>query len=204
MSEDKFADYFKYTSNPPTKQQLAAIGTLYHQIRQSDPCLLANNALWVEEWNRKVQPLGDTLLRPDSPFDFRISKNFTYGEFTLYEEARRFTNIDQCAIANLIAQFLELVREKFGPLKITSGHRPAAINQSCGGAWNSEHLYSPGCGAVDVYPLNGHDAEFEHWIDLNWPYSVGYGMRNGRGFTHVGIRAGNGGPDNHPRVRWDY
>ena len=198
MSEDKFVDYFRFTSNPPTKQQLAAIGTLYNQIRQSDPCLLANNALWVEEWNRKVQPLEDTLLRPDSPFDFHISKHFTYGEFTLNEEARRFTNIDQCAIANLIAQFLEVARDKFGPLKITSGHRPPAINAAVGGAPNSEHLYKPGCGAVDVYPINGDDQAFERWLDSEWPYSLGFGIRNGKGFSHVGLRA------SRERIRWDY
>jgi len=200
ISEDKFADFFAYTKNPPTKEQAGGIGALYHVIRQSDPALICEGASWMEEWRRQPPAPERTMLRPDSPFDFHISPNFTYGEVTLYEEARRFTNQGQCEIANLICQFLELVRERFGPMKITSGHRPPEINRACGGAANSEHLFQPGCGALDVYPMNGHDIEFENWIDANWPYSVGYGMRSGRGFTHVGVREG----DPHPRVRWNY
>ena len=196
MSVEKFIDFFAYTKNPPSPEQRIGIENLWHALRQQSPDLLHEQHIWVAEWRK--QPKADpTLLRPDSPFDFRISKNFTYGELTLNEEERRFTNQGQCDIANLLCQFLELAREQFGPLKITSGHRPPAINAAVGGASSSEHLFQPGCGAVDVYPLSGDGAAFEKWVDQNWPYSVGYGMSY-RQFTHIGIRAGK------PRVRWDY
>ena len=138
-----------------------------------------------------------TKLTPKSPFTQNITKNFTYGEFTLNQEARRFTNQGQCDIATELCEFLERARAKFGPIKITSGNRPPAVNASVGGASNSEHLFKPGCGAVDIYPINASCLELEKWCDKEWPYSVGYGASY-RGFVHLGIRAGR------PKVRWDY
>jgi hypothetical protein len=138
-----------------------------------------------------------TKLTSKSPFNQNITKNFTYGEFTLNQEARRFTNQGQCDIATELCEFLERARAKFGPIKITSGNRPPAVNASVGGASNSEHLFKPGCGAVDAYPINASCLEFEKWCDKEWPYSVGYGASY-RGFVHLGIRAGR------PKIRWDY
>ena len=138
-----------------------------------------------------------TKLTPKSPFSQNITPNFTYGEFTLNQEARRFTNQGQCDIATELCEFLERARAKFGPIKITSGNRPPAVNASVGGASNSEHLFKPGCGAVDAYPINASCLEFEKWCDKEWPYSVGYGASY-RGFVHLGIRAGR------PKIRWDY
>ena len=138
-----------------------------------------------------------TKLTPKSPFSQKITPNFTYGELTLNQEARRFTNQGQCDIATELCQFLEKARAKFGPIKITSGNRPPAVNASVGGASNSEHLFKPGCGAVDIYPINTSCLELEKWCDKEWPYSVGYGASY-RGFVHLGIRAGR------PKVRWDY
>ena len=86
---------------------------------------------------------------------------------------------------------------QFGaPVVITSGHRPPAVNAAVGGASNSEHLYKPGCGAVDFY-VDGVDIyAVQRWCDRVWPYSLGYGAP--KGFVHLGIR------DGRPRVRWDY
>ena len=139
-----------------------------------------------------------TKLTPGSPMSQLVTPHFTYSELCNGgQEERRFVAQDQCDIATEICEFLEILREKFGPIKITSGHRPPAINASVGGASQSEHLYQPGCGAVDVYPINGRGQEMEDYCDKNWPYSVGYGMSY-RGFVHLGIR------DGRPRVRWDY
>ena len=139
-----------------------------------------------------------TKLTPGSPMSQLVTPNFTYSELCNGgQEARRFTAQDQCDIATEICEYLEKLRDKFGPIKITSGHRPPAINASIGGASQSEHLYQVGCGAVDIYPVNGRGQEMENFCDQDWPYSVGYGMSY-RGFVHLGIRAGR------PRVRWDY
>ena len=139
-----------------------------------------------------------TKLTPGSPMSQLVTPNFTYSELCNGgQEARRFTAQDQCDIATEICEYLEKLRDKFGPIKITSGNRPPAINASVGGASQSEHLYQVGCGAVDIYPVNGRGQEMENFCDQDWPYSVGYGMSY-RGFVHLGIRAGRA------RVRWDY
>ena len=134
----------------------------------------------------------------DAPFSARITPHITLGEFALNEEARRFDRLDQLQIAAELAAFLERVRVAFGgkPVIITSGYRPPAINRAVGGASSSEHLYQPGCGAVDFYVKGADINAVQNWCDKNWPYSVGYGAP--KGFVHLGIRAGR------PRVRWDY
>ena len=137
-------------------------------------------------------------LRPGSPFSSRITPHIRLGEFALDQEARRFDNQGQVDIAAELAAFIERVRIQFGgkPVVITSGYRPPAVNASVGGASNSEHLYKPGCGAVDFY-IDGVDIRaVQNWCDQHWPYSIGYGAP--KGFVHLGIRQGR------PRVRWIY
>ena len=137
-------------------------------------------------------------LRPGSPFTARITPHIRLGEFALDQEARRFTAQHQVDTAAELAAFLERVRVQFGgrPIVITSGYRPEAINAQAGGASNSEHLYKPGCGAVDFY-IDGADIyAVQNWCDKAWPHSLGYGAY--KGFIHLGIRQGR------PKVRWDY
>jgi GH24 family phage-related lysozyme (muramidase) len=137
-------------------------------------------------------------LRPSSSFSSRITPHIRLGEFALDQEARRFDNQGQVDIAAELAAFLERARAQFGgkPVVITSGYRPPAVNAAVGGASSSEHLYKPGCGAVDFY-IDGADIRaVQNWCDQNWPYSVGYGAP--KGFVHLGLREGR------PRVRWIY
>ena len=193
FSPERWSQFWAAYKGEP--QQRAGIEELRQHIAQSDPALLTEGASWVETF--RFSPPAPEKLTPKASFDFKVTPSFSYGELTLYEPERRFTNQGQCDIAIEICEFLETARAKFGPLKITSGHRPPAVNSAVGGAANSEHLYRPGCGAVDVYPLNGEGAAFEQWVDKTWAYSVGYGMSY-RGFTHVGVRA------DRARYRWDY
>jgi len=139
-------------------------------------------------------------LSIDAPFTARLTPHITLGEFALGEEARRFDREDQLQVAAELAAFLERVRVAFGgkPIIITSGYRNEAINRSIGGASNSEHLYKPGCGAVDFY-IDGADIyAVQDWCDKNWPYSVGYGAP--KGFIHLGKRGGKAAT----KVRWNY
>ena len=137
------------------------------------------------------------MLSPDAPFSHAITPHFYYGELCNYEKERRFTDQSQCFIAEELCNYLEKLRDKFGPIQITSGHRPPAINAEVGGASKSEHLFKAGEGAVDIYPISGDGYALEKYVDEDWPFSVGYGMSY-RGFVHIGIRAGR------PKVRWDY
>ena len=192
MPEVNLIDFFSYFKGTPEQKEAVQL------LQQSMPAsLLTNKAAWVQQYRAKPAA-PEFSLNPGSPFSTKLTENFTYSEFTNGgDEARRFFNQGQCDVAVEIAQFLQKARETWGPLKITSGHRPPAINAAVGGASQSEHLYQPGCGAVDAYPIEGKGQEFENWCDKQWPYSIGYGMQY-RGFVHIGIRAGK------PRVRWDY
>jgi hypothetical protein len=138
-------------------------------------------------------------ITPSSPFATRLTQHFTLGEFALYQEQRRFRHQYQVDTALTLATFLERCRSQFGgrSVIITSGYRPPAVNQSVGGAADSEHLYSgPGVGAVDFFIDGVPIRQVQDWCDKHWPHSLGYGAP--KGFVHLGRRTGG------PRVRWDY
>jgi GH24 family phage-related lysozyme (muramidase) len=151
-------------------------------------------------WGEHRQPVQQepAKLRPSSPFSARITPHIRLGEFAMDQEARRFDRQDQVDIAAELAAFLERARKQFGnlPVVITSGYRPPSVNAQVGGASNSEHLYKPGCGAVDFYIEGADIRAVQNWCDQQWPHSVGYGAP--KGFVHLGIRQGR------PRVRWVY
>ena len=159
--------------------------------RRAAEVALFNGTTWVPQ-----QPA--TKLTPGSPFGTLVSPHITYGELCLGEERRRFTNQGQCDIATELCTFIEKARAHFGnkPVIITSGPRPEKVNQEVGGAKDSEHLYKPGCGAIDWYIQGVPVKTVQDWCDKNWPYSLGYGAP--KGFVHQGIRVGR------PRVRWVY
>ncbi len=144
-------------------------------------------------------PLQQSTPRftPASPFSTRVTPHITYGELCLGEERRRFRNQGQCDIATELCTFIEKARAQFGnkPVVITSGHRPPAVNQAVGGASDSEHLYKPGCGAIDWYIQGVPVKTVQDWCVKNWPYSTGLGAPQ---FIHTGVRAGR------PKVVWDY
>ena len=156
----------------------------------------AEGKLWGQ--HRPQVQQEPAKLRPDSSFSSRITPHIRLGEFALDQEARRFQNQGQLDIAAELAAFLERVRVQFGgkPIVITSGFRPPAINAAAGGASNSEHLYKPGCGAVDFYVQGADIYAVQNWCDKAWPYSLGYGAY--KGFIHLGIR------NSRAKVRWDY
>ena len=135
---------------------------------------------------------------PASPFTTLITPHITYGEVCVNEERRRFANQSQCDICTELCVFIEKARAQFGnkPVIITSGNRPENVNQAVGGASNSEHLYKPGCGAIDFFISGVPVKAVQDWCDAKWPFSLGYGAP--KGFIHLGIRTGR------PRVRWDY
>ena len=145
-------------------------------------------------------PLQQSAPRftPASPFTTLVTPHITYGEVCVNEERRRFASQAQCDICTELCVFIEKARAQFGnkPIIITSGNRPENVNQAVGGASNSEHLYKPGCGAIDFFISGIPVKAVQDWCDAKWPFSLGYGAT--KGFIHLGVRAGR------PRVRWDY
>lgn len=182
---------FKYSKGLP--HQLEAIQQLEKDILQAGYLFaMSKERPWFKTWCKDI-------FNPKSSFDYKITQNIAYGEFTLNEEERRFTKQHQCDTALTLAQFLEKVRAHFNnnSIIITSGHRPVNVNRAVGGASNSEHLYNaPDTGAVDFYVANVDIYEVQKFCDQSWPFSLGYGAP--KGFVHLGIRSGK------PKVRWDY
>ncbi|MEM9805868.1 MAG: D-Ala-D-Ala carboxypeptidase family metallohydrolase [Cyanobacteria bacterium P01_D01_bin.56] len=156
--------------------------------------IAAPNVVSTED---KDKPVGDGLT-PGMSFSTRITPNFTYGEFALYQEQRRFHYKYQCETAYVLATFLEDVRAEFdSSVRLTSGHRPFVVNQAVGGARNSEHLYSaPLIGAVDIAVAGVSTFQVDKYCLDRWGASVGY---DASGFTHVGLR----GRKNR-RIIWAY
>ena len=200
MSSIKPSDLFRYYKALP--HQMAAIVELEEQLLKRVPDLFNRDQEWFKTWSQSgKQPDPPPLpprFTPSSPLSIRVTPHITYSELCLGEERRRFINQGQCDIATELCTFIEKARAEFGnqPVIITSGHRPKAVNDAVGGSTNSEHLYKPGCGAVDWYIKNVSVKLVQDWCDRNWPFSLGYGAP--KGFVHLGVRAGR------PRVRWDY
>lgn len=143
-----------------------------------------------------LTPMGLSLNPADS-FDTLVTPHFTYGEFTLYQEERRFLSAGSIPAMVKLLEFLERVRADFGgaTVVITSGHRPPTVNRRIGGATYSEHLFrAPGIGGVDFYVKGIDIYKVQDYCDRHWPHSVGYGAP--RGFIHLGTGRG--------RIRWPY
>ena len=74
----------------------------------------------------------------------RLSKNFTLNELTYSSTALR-RGIDNepskegIYKLTLLATFLQVIRDRIGPLRITSGYRSAQLSEVIGSSSNSQH-----------------------------------------------------------------
>ena len=74
----------------------------------------------------------------------RLSKNFTLKELTRSNTALRL-GIDNTPSKEgilkltLLATFLQVIRDRIGPLRITSGYRSAQLSEVIGSSSNSQH-----------------------------------------------------------------
>jgi uncharacterized protein YcbK (DUF882 family) len=128
------------------------------------------------------------------PKDWRskkLSENFTLGEFFVsssYPDIAKGMNptkeqVDGCVIFAVCV--LQPLRDKFGPVRITSGVRDRLLNEAVGGVESSQHRRGKG---VDVYCPGIRDmVVVYHWIkdDLKWPGELFYYQK--RGHCHIGI-----------------
>jgi Peptidase M15 len=117
--------------------------------------------------------------------------------FTWREATRNGTRIPDSpeVTANIIlcAKNMEIVRDRFGPLEITSWYRPKALNKRVGGASKSQHIRGL---AVDFRSATGKHSlgEIYAWCNKRFP-NEGLAIKPGV-FCHMDWR-GN-------RARWVY
>ena len=85
----------------------------------------------------------------------QLSNNFRLSEFTRSDTAKRLGIENECSsveqvlnLAYLCHMVLQPLRDKFGPIRITSGYRCPKLNHAVGGVKNSQHLRGE---AADIY-----------------------------------------------------
>jgi len=100
----------------------------------------------------------------------KLSENFTLQELTKSDTAIRLgipnePNSDQIAkLQNLCETLLQPVRDKFGPVIVTSGFRSEQLCVKIGSSINSQHSKAE---AVDFEVPGTDNAELAYWIKDN-------------------------------------
>lgn len=93
----------------------------------------------------------------------KISKNFTWAEFTASDTVKRYGIINQITdwdvrdnIIALVENVLQPLRDAYGkPITINSGYRCAELNKKVGGVATSQHTkgQAADCGCDDPLAL---------------------------------------------------
>lgn len=102
-----------------------------------------------------------------TPLDYRLSANFTWSEMTqtsrtaLLDQNRAEAEQYKDALEALCKTIMQPIRDKFGPLKINSGFRGAAVNAAVGSKPTSQHRLGQAC---DFVPLNATIEQVFDWI----------------------------------------
>ena len=121
----------------------------------------------------------------------QLSKNFELSEFYMSATAIR-RGIDNTPPANdvealklLVANVLQPLRDKFGPIVVTSGYRSKALNKAIGGATTSQHS----CGeAADIKIPGVKHAEVCKWIRNNLQFDQLIYEFGEMGWIHVSYK----------------
>lgn len=122
--------------------------------------------------------------------------NFTISEL-VYSDTAINHNINNMPdlrsldnMLDLIVCLLQPIREKFGPIRVTSGYRCEKVNQLINGAVNSNHKY--GC-AADIIPLKATFRQVYDFIISNLDYDECFIEKNNTGamWLHVAYRKDN-------------
>ncbi|HLG16131.1 MAG TPA: D-Ala-D-Ala carboxypeptidase family metallohydrolase [Blastocatellia bacterium] len=99
-----------------------------------------------------------------------LSPHFKLWEFTASQTAERKgidntpTDVVVENLRTLCQEILEPARVAIGPLRISSGYRSPALNQSVGGSKTSAHVLGY---AADVIPLSTTKLAFAKWVEAN-------------------------------------
>jgi len=102
----------------------------------------------------------------------KLTENFTLKELTKSDTAIRKgisnePNTDEIEKLKLLCEtILQPVRDKFGPVNVTSGYRSPELCQAIGSSVNSQHTKAE---AVDFEVEGVDNADVAYWIKDNIP-----------------------------------
>lgn len=103
-----------------------------------------------------------------TPPDERLTPNFTWGELTgtgraaMLDANRQAAEPFKAAIV-ATAHMLQVVRERWGPIRVNSGFRGPSLNAAVNGSKESQHMKGE---AVDFVPLSATLEQVFDWIRL--------------------------------------
>lgn len=121
----------------------------------------------------------------------RLTAHFTTEEFACHDgtPAPKHAYDD---LHRLCRDHLEVLRDRWGPVRVISGYRHARYNAAVGGAPASFHIYRADRrgAAADVEAARGRPADWYRTLELTSPGGLGAYS----GHVHVDNRAG--------RARW--
>jgi hypothetical protein len=104
----------------------------------------------------------------------KLSTNFSLSELTKSEAATRLglDNTPALQIIEnleaLVENILQPVRDKFGPVVVTSGYRSPEVNKAIGGSTTSDHCKGQ---AADFEVLGKDNRELAIWIAENMQFT---------------------------------
>jgi uncharacterized protein YcbK (DUF882 family) len=124
----------------------------------------------------------------------RLSPHFNLGEFACHDG----TPVPAAAVPHLrnhCLAVLEPLRERYGPVYVTSGFRHAAYNTKIGGARQSFHIYGLRGGkypATDVHCARGSIGAWHIFVERllveKFDGNGGLGFYPRGGFIHIDLR----------------
>lgn len=141
----------------------------------------------------------------------KISAHFALSEFTS-RDGRAVPVAAIPALTEWCRIWGEPARERFGPIRVTSGYRSPAHNRAVGGAARSYHVYElrhPAGGsrrnlwdiAVDIVPAKGGPDDWQKWASATLSRGL-RGLGSSRGAAVAYPRSGFIHLDTGPRRTW--
>ena len=98
----------------------------------------------------------------------KLSEHFTLAEMT--RTSTGLPNVPPESALPLVRELcekvLEPVRDKWGPLRITSGYRSPAVNSAVGGSATSSHVWSEDSVACDFQSIQARLEDVFEWLRL--------------------------------------